>query len=96
MRLRYIADCGRRFPRSRAFVAGWHDSPVAEPTFRYHPDPLATGSAVLTDHVCSVCGMDRQIRYQGPVYGQQPDSLCLHLHPFRGSVTGPEHLSRRR
>ncbi|MEV5801730.1 CbrC family protein [Streptomyces collinus] len=51
---------------------------MAEPTFRYHPDPLASGSALRTDHVCSVCGMDRQIRYQGPVYGEQPESLCLH------------------
>ncbi|OKJ68835.1 hypothetical protein AMK31_37505 [Streptomyces sp. TSRI0107] len=60
------------------FIAGWHDGPVAEPTFRYHPDPLATGSAVRTDHVCSVCGVHRQIRYRGPIYGRQPDSLCLH------------------
>ncbi|MFE2165414.1 CbrC family protein [Streptomyces sp. NPDC059447] len=51
---------------------------MAEPTFRYHPDPLASGSALRTDHVCSVCGMHRQIRYQGPIYGRQPDSLCLH------------------
>ncbi|MFE2322761.1 CbrC family protein [Streptomyces sp. NPDC059385] len=50
---------------------------MAEPTFRYHPDPLASGSALRTDHVCSVCGMRRQIRYQGPIYGRQPDSLCL-------------------
>ncbi|MGE7384430.1 CbrC family protein [Streptomyces sp. NPDC004126] len=51
---------------------------MAEPTFRYHPDPLASGSAVPADHVCSVCGMPRRIRYRGPVYGGQPDSLCLH------------------
>lgn len=51
---------------------------MPEPVFRYHPDPLATGSAVREDHVCSVCGVRREIRYQGPVYGRQPDTLCLH------------------
>lgn len=46
--------------------------------FRDHPDPLATGSAVRIEHTCSVCGQVRQVRYQRPVYGKQPDSLCLH------------------
>ncbi|MER7338575.1 CbrC family protein [Streptomyces sp. NPDC000075] len=67
--------------------SGWDDGPVAEPTFRYHPDPLATGSAVPTEHVCSVCGVRQQIRYQGPVYGRQPDSLCLHcIHSGAASL----------
>lgn len=52
--------------------------PVSEPTFRYHPDPIATGSAVREAHVCSVCAMPREIRYCGPVYGKQPEALCLH------------------
>jgi uncharacterized protein len=51
---------------------------VSEPVFRYHPDPLATGSAVRSDYVCGVCGIRRETRYQGPIYGQQPDALCLH------------------
>jgi uncharacterized protein CbrC (UPF0167 family) len=56
----------------------WHDGLVTEPVFRYHPDPLATGSAVRIQHECSVCGQLRQIRYRGPIYGRQPESLCLH------------------
>ena len=51
---------------------------MTEPVFRYHPDPLATGSAAQVDHTCSVCGQLRHVRYQGPVYGNQPESLCLH------------------
>ncbi|MBC9712561.1 CbrC family protein [Streptomyces sp. TRM66268-LWL] len=51
---------------------------MTEPIFRYHPDPVATGSASRAEHDCGVCGMRRQIRYIGPVYGRQPDSLCLH------------------
>lgn len=46
--------------------------------FRYHPDPLATGSALRSDHVCSVCGLHREVQYRGPIYGDQPESLCLH------------------
>ncbi|MFF0836635.1 MULTISPECIES: CbrC family protein [unclassified Streptomyces] len=68
---------------------------MAEPTFRYHPDPLASGAALRTDHVCSVCGMDRQLRYQGPIYGRQPDSLCLHCINS-GEVTCPERSRGRR
>lgn len=51
---------------------------MAEPMFRYHPDPVATGSAVGTDAACSLCGIRRRIRYAGPVYGTQPETLCLH------------------
>ncbi|GGR51122.1 UPF0167 protein [Actinoplanes ianthinogenes] len=51
---------------------------MTEPVFRYHPDPLTTGSAVRAEHECSVCGQLRQLRYHGPVYGKQPQSLCLH------------------
>ncbi|MBO0803470.1 MAG: CbrC family protein [Nocardiopsaceae bacterium] len=48
------------------------------PVFRYHPDPVATGSAVATDEACSLCGVERGVRYVGPVYGDRPDILCLH------------------
>lgn len=48
------------------------------PVFRYHPDPVATGSAVSTEAACDLCGIQRGIRYAGPVYGRQLDVLCLH------------------
>jgi hypothetical protein len=51
---------------------------VDVPVFRYHPDPVATGSAVRTDEACGLCGVRRGIRYAGPVYGDQPEALCLH------------------
>ncbi|WP_435204996.1 CbrC family protein [Micromonospora sp. bgisy143] len=51
---------------------------MTEPVFRYHPDPLATGSAMRIEHECSICGQLRQIRYRGPIYGGQPETLCLH------------------
>jgi uncharacterized protein len=67
----------RPFASTRA-LAVWHDEPVPEPTFRYHPDPIATGSAVREPHICGVCHLPREIRYHGPIYGRQPETLCLH------------------
>ena len=45
--------------------------------FRYHPDPIATGSAERADHVCHVCGQHRDVRYTGPIYGRRAENLCL-------------------
>jgi uncharacterized protein CbrC (UPF0167 family) len=47
-----------------------------QPTFRYHPDPLATGSAVESDAICDVCGESRGVVYDGPIYGRQA-AICL-------------------
>ncbi|GIF64607.1 UPF0167 protein [Asanoa ishikariensis] len=45
--------------------------------FRYHPDPIATGSAERAEHVCHVCGQHREVRYTGPIYGRRAENLCL-------------------
>lgn len=47
------------------------------PRFRYHPDPVSTGSAVATVEACVLCGVERGWRYAGPIYGRQIDVLCL-------------------
>lgn len=41
------------------------------PSFRYHPDPLATGSVVLSETVCACCGQARGAVYAGPVYAEE-------------------------
>lgn len=48
------------------------------PKFRYHPDPLATGSIQPGDAECICCGNARGYTYTGPVYAEQDldDSLC--------------------
>ncbi len=48
------------------------------PTFRYHPNPLATGSVIRSEAVCKVCGQARGFIYSGPVYAQQEliDCIC--------------------
>jgi uncharacterized protein CbrC (UPF0167 family) len=48
------------------------------PRFRYHPDPLDTGSVVASDATCAVCGTPRGFIYAGPVYadGDLADAIC--------------------
>ncbi len=46
-------------------------------SFRYHPDPLGTGFALLDDTPCEICGEACGVRYDGPIYGRRVDSLCL-------------------
>jgi len=40
---------------------------VTLPTFRYHPDPIATGSIEASDRACQICGQTRGFRYAVPV-----------------------------
>ena len=38
------------------------------PIFRYHPDPITTGSVEASSDKCDSCGQRRGYRYVGPVY----------------------------
>jgi uncharacterized protein CbrC (UPF0167 family) len=48
------------------------------PTFRYHPDPLATGSVEPSPAECRACDRARGFIYVGPVYAEQQlvDAFC--------------------
>jgi len=47
------------------------------PEFRYHPDPLATGSVKRAAVTCDACGQARDLVYAGPVYAQGSEpTLC--------------------
>lgn len=50
----------------------------ALPTFRYHPDPIATGSIEASDTECMVCKRARGYIYTGPVYSEEElgDLIC--------------------
>lgn len=55
---------------------------MALPTFKYHPDPEATGHIIKSDTKCVCCGEDRGFIYTGPVYaleeyGQQICPWCI-------------------
>ena len=48
------------------------------PNFRYHPDPVATGSIEASSRTCDVCLQQRSFLYVGPVYTSRADepSVC--------------------
>lgn len=50
----------------------------ALPTFRYHPDPIATGAFEKVTITCVSCSQQRPWRYVVPAYGTRDlrDSLC--------------------
>ena len=47
------------------------------PAFKYHPDPIATGSIVPSDTVCECCGQARGFIYTGPVYSIEELDECI-------------------
>ena|ERR1035438_9773954 len=53
-------------------------SDTALPRFTYHPDPLATGSFVLSSTECLACAKSRGWIYVGPTYceAELDDHLC--------------------
>jgi len=48
------------------------------PKFKYHPDPLATGSIEKSDKKCRCCGKKTGFIYAGPVYAEEEldHSIC--------------------
>jgi uncharacterized protein CbrC (UPF0167 family) len=40
------------------------------PSFKYHPDPVATGSLEAREITCVCCGEVREYVYVGPVYAK--------------------------
>jgi uncharacterized protein CbrC (UPF0167 family) len=48
------------------------------PTFRYHPDPIASGSVVTSRTKCKCCEQVRGFNYTGPVYAEKDleEALC--------------------
>lgn len=46
-------------------------------SFRYHPDPHATGAFEATEDACECCGETRELRYTGSVYAvANVENLC--------------------
>src|SRR5262249_7170866 len=48
------------------------------PSFRYHPNPVGTGSIVTSPNACASCGRVRGFIYVGPTYGieEHQDDIC--------------------
>jgi len=45
--------------------------PDSLPQFRYHPNPLATGTVERSDRQCVVCGRASGYIYKGPIYAER-------------------------
>ena len=50
---------------------------MALPTFRYHPDPLTTGSVAKSDTECVCCKKARGFIYTGLVYAVEEYDQCI-------------------
>lgn len=50
---------------------------MALPTFKYHPDPIATGHVVKSDTECACCGKNTGFIYTGPVYALKEYHQCI-------------------
>jgi hypothetical protein len=48
------------------------------PEFKYHPDPIATGSVTESEAECECCGQITGFIYTGPVYAEEEldNALC--------------------
>lgn len=55
------------------------ESESSLPKFRYHPDPIASGSVVASEKKCECCQKTRGFIYNGPTYTEKnldEESLC--------------------
>jgi len=55
---------------------------MEHPKFRYHPDPVASGSVVASKANCACCGQARGFVYDGPVYSEEEEDLSGRLCPW--------------
>jgi len=47
------------------------------PNFKYHPDPIKTGSIEESDTICECCGESRGYIYTGPVFSEEELDDCI-------------------
>lgn len=61
------------------------------PKFKYHPDPIQTGSVISSSETCTNCGKRRGFVYIGPIYGTEDTeepSNCLRLRSGNKALAG--------
>ncbi len=64
------------------------------PTFKYHPDPLATGSVIESNVECVCCGQARGLHLYRPGLRdrrvRRVHLSLVHLQRFRARETGSD------
>lgn len=55
--------------------------PIVLPVFKYHPDPVSTGSVREDSGQCACCGKERGFIYAAPVYAEADltEQICSTL-----------------
>lgn len=54
-----------------------HTVSTGLPFFRFHSEPIKTGSLIQKNHLCECCGTFAYYKYTGPFYSRRAvDSLC--------------------
>ncbi len=71
----YRESFAKSNPRAFEPIPERREEPL--PVFKYHPDPLATGSIVASDTECERCGESRGYIYVGPVYAENEYDECI-------------------
>jgi uncharacterized protein CbrC (UPF0167 family) len=71
----YRESFAKSNPRAFEPIAERRNEPL--PVFKYHPDPLATGSVVASGTECECCGESRGYIYVGPVYAENEYDDCI-------------------
>ncbi len=61
----------------RAFDPIQDEPPEALPHFKFHPDPIASGSIVASPEYCACCDRSRGYVYEGPVYSEGDGSEVI-------------------
>jgi hypothetical protein len=62
-------------------------SDLTLPVFKYHPDPIASGSIVVSDRKCQACNEHRGFIYTGAVYSEcDLDAALCPLCIFEGTA----------
>jgi uncharacterized protein len=70
------------------------ESPATElPAFRYHPDPLGTGSVIASAQSCDVCGKARGYVYDGPVHAEDDQWVFCPWCIADGSAAASRHAT---
>ena len=62
-------------------------SDLTLPVFKYHPDPIASGSIIVSDRKCQACNEHRGFIYIGAVYSERDlDAALCPWCIFEGTV----------
>ncbi len=70
-------ESNKKEPDKYNMVSQKEEARMGLPKFKYHPDPVDTGSIEKSDTECASCGRNRGFIYVGPVYSVEEYDDCI-------------------